>query len=503
MERKMVEISKIVEQNPWWKFGEEFRSYDKTMNDYEMAEIQIGRKEIVVLQSNIYSIYGPRQVGKTTELKKAILKLIREGVDPNCICYFSCDALASAKELEKVLNFFLDRLVRHEKVYLFLDEINFVKDWVPRVKRIADSERFSKVAVLITGSPFGIKVHTHELIGRGVEGNRHYLKPLSFRDFAIQVCVPASQLTPEPSMQAELKSLRFHLKDNYIDLERHLGGIEPVLEGTLKFLKSLNFLFDIYLRTGGFPMVINSYMRNFAEGEKVEARFYEMFIELVTRDVMKQGKSDRIMQQILTAVAKKVGSRHDFKSIGEETEDGVSHPTVIDYLQLLEDNFLIHVLYSYDFQKRRPKPRGAKKIYFADPFISHAFNSWLHGKSGYSYSEEFLLNEVNFSILVEGTVQGSLSRTKEVPVLKPADKFLWFYYDARKELDFIYRRENGEHLGIEAKFRPRVSFKDVPLVEPVREYLLLSKDEFDVGENRVIVPASVFLCLLRNSEKNL
>ena len=170
---------------------------------------------------------------------------------------------------------------------------------------------------------------------------------------------------------------------------------------------------------------------------------------------------------------------------------------------MLEDNFIIHVLYSYDFSKRSLKPRGAKKISLADPFIFHAFNSWIHGKPGYSFSEEFLLDEVRSSISVEGIVQNSLSRTKEVPVLKPADRFLWFYYDARKELDFIYRKENGEHLGIEVKFRPRVSFKDMTSVDQVKEYLLLSRDEFERKENRIIVPAPAFLCLLRNSEKNL
>jgi hypothetical protein len=104
---------------------------------------------------------------------------------------------------------------------------------------------------------------------------------------------------------------------------------------------------------------------------------------------------------------------------------------------------------------------------------------------------------------VEGIVGVSLARTKEVPVLKPADRFLWFYYDVRKELDFVYRREDGEYLGIEVKFRPRVSFKDLASVTQVREYMLLSKDEFEMGEKRAIVPVSVFLCLLRNSEKNL
>jgi predicted AAA+ superfamily ATPase len=66
-------------------------------------------------------------------------------------------------------------------------EINFVADWVLEIKGIADSDKFDRVVILFTGSPFGIKVHTHELIGRNVEGNRYFLRPLSFWDFVLQV----------------------------------------------------------------------------------------------------------------------------------------------------------------------------------------------------------------------------------------------------------------------------------------------------------------------------
>lgn len=217
---------------------------------------------------------------------------------------------------------------------------------------------------------------------------------------------------------------------------------------------------------------------------------------------MKQGKSERIMQQILTAIIKKTGSRYDFRSISEDTE-GVSHPTVIDYLQLLEDNFLIHVLYSYDFNKKIKRYKGAKKIYFTDPFIFHSFNSWLYGKTAYSFSQEFLLREDNLSLLIKSIVQNQLARIKEIPVIKSADRYVWFYYDARKELDFVYQKENGKYLGVEVKYKPKIAFKDISTISQIKEYLMLSRDEFEVSENIVIVPASIFLCSLKNSEKNL
>ena len=94
-------------------------------------------------------------------------------------------------------------------------------------------------------------------------------------------------------------------------------------------------------------------------------------------------------------------------------------------------------------------------------------------------------------------------RVKEVPIIKHADRYLWFFYDARKELDFVYQRENGEYLGIEVKYKPKISFKDVAVLDMPKEYLILSKREFDTKENKAIVPVHVFLCLLESSGNNL
>lgn len=503
----MVEISKIVEQNPWWRFGKDFMYYDKIMNEYGDADVKFERKGVDLETSNIYAIHGLRQVGKTTEIKKKILGLIDDGIDPESICYFSSETLVSRRELRKVLDFFLDKLVEHERIYVLLDEINFVKDWVLEIKGIADSDRFDRVVILFTGSPFGIKVHTHELIGRNVEGNRYFLRPLSFRDFVLQVCQQPYYLTSDKLLEKELKILPENLSSNKINLEEPLEKIAQVSRRMLKFDAGLVFLFNIYLKTGGFPSIINDYLRNTRakERERVKPEFYERFIELVTKDALKQGRSDRTMQQVVSAILKKFGSRYDFRGLTEEIEEPISHPTVIDYLRLMEDNFLIQMLYSYDFTKRMVRYKGMKKIYFTDPLIFHSFNSWLHGKLGYSYSEEFMLDEEKVSSLVEGIVCNHLARVKEVPINKPADRFLWFYYDARKELDFVYQRENGEYLGIELKYKPKVSFKDVTTINMPEEYLILSKREFEVNEsgNIAIVPVYGFLSLLESSAKNL
>lgn len=499
----MVEISRIIEQNPWWAFGEAFFHYDKSksMKEYNDALIKFDRKKLELKPSNIYAIYGPRQVGKTTEIKKKILELIKSKIEPESICYFSCYTLASRNELRKVLDFFLDKLLEQEKIYIFLDEVNFIKGWVEEVKRIAESDRFDRITILLTGSPFGIKVHTHELIGRGTEGNRYFMKPLTFREFVFQVCKDGHLSTQDYSLRKQLEILPSKLQNSFIDMEKPILKMIPIFKKLLAFDKSLSFLFNTYLKTGGFPAVINNYLRKPTNKERINAEFYERFIELVSKDALKQGKSDRTMQQIITAIIKNFGSRYEFGALSKKIEEPITSPTIIDYLRLMEDNFLINVLYSYDISKKSVKSKGAKKIYFMDPFIFHSFNGWLYGKPNYSFSEEFLLKETNISSLAENVVFTHLARIKEKPLIKPENRFLWFYYDVRKELDFIYQKENKEYLGIEVKYQPKVSFKDIRFL--MKENLILSKNEFAVDKNTVILPIHIFLPLLQASSNNL
>ena len=65
----MVKISEIVNQNPWWKHGEDFGSYDRHLSVVKQHLIFFERKNFETSVENIYVVRGCRQVGKTTYLK--------------------------------------------------------------------------------------------------------------------------------------------------------------------------------------------------------------------------------------------------------------------------------------------------------------------------------------------------------------------------------------------------------------------------------------------------
>jgi predicted AAA+ superfamily ATPase len=498
----MVEISKIIEQNPWWK-GKEFPfwKYDEHLSNYDDAKYKIKRKFIFAQPNNIYSISGPRQAGKTTWIKLMIWNLLElKEVDASAICYFSCDLLISRsrKELRKVIDYFLEKLGRFDKGYIFLDEVSFVRDWAFEIKNLADMGKLGKICIFLSGSPLGVK-EIEFLPGRHIEGNRYFLKPLTFRNFILNLDeYSISLLTSDEKIKDGIILLKRKLEENWLTLEESFEEIKEKFELLLPFKDTLDFLLNFYIRTGGFPKSIESYIKN----KRIDRRDYETIINVILSDISKRERSEDIAKQILYAIIKRLGSAYDFRAITKDTEEGISVNTVIDYLRMFEDSFLIKVLYSYDFDTRQKRQKGNKKIYFTDPFLLYAILSWIEGKDGFEVTENMLASEEKTSVILESLVLSLLQRTKEIPLIRDSSTFLWFYYDRRGEIDFIFKQETGNYLGIEAKYQPEVSRKVVE-VDKVANYIILSKDTFELSNRIVIIPISLFLALVKSSDFHL
>jgi predicted AAA+ superfamily ATPase len=98
----MVRINEIVLQNPWWKHGKRFVQFDKNLQAVNV-NIFIKRKQIELSKGNMYVLRGPRQVGKTTYIKKLISELINKDINPSNILYLSSDFFISRRELRNAV----------------------------------------------------------------------------------------------------------------------------------------------------------------------------------------------------------------------------------------------------------------------------------------------------------------------------------------------------------------------------------------------------------------
>ncbi|MDZ7313562.1 MAG: ATP-binding protein [candidate division KSB1 bacterium] len=498
----MVKIAEIVRQNPWWNQGIGFAQHDPHLA--KAKPIFFRRNEIAFARGNIYVLRGPRQVGKTTYLKDTVRQLIKKGILPNRILYLSFDFFTSRRELRNALNYFLDATREAEEIYLLFDEISALNDWNLELKYLADLGITGKSVIIATGSSaVRLKEKAELLPGRGLEGNEYYFKPLTFREFVLQSLDHLAEVLTAEEFRQALANLGSTLPECALDLHSDLEKMKGEILKIVPFKSELQYLFRIYLICGGNPGVINHYFVHRYEklAEKIDASIAEIFIRDVLGDLSRLQKQEIVAREILKVILESYGSRYSFTRLSKAIER--THATAIDYLEALEESFILSVLYAYDFSKKDIKSKGEKKVFFLDPFFHHAIKSYLSGREIWEVINQMLQDEEIQSHLVEGVAVMHLLMHKERPYIRKGNTFLWNYYDkSGKEIDAVLKVDSG-YLGIEVKYQAQVSEREVKPIAPIKNYIIFSKDDIGFGENILVVPIEVFLALLPKSERNI
>ena len=500
----MVRISEIVSQNPWWKHGRRFVHFDKHLKEAKTKLVFFDRRQIELNKGNIYVLRGPRQVGKTTYIKKLISKLIDKGANPNHILYLSCDFFLSRRELRNAITYFINKNIDASNLYMFMDEITSVKDWNLELKYLSDSGIVEKASILTTGSSAPALRKKGELLpGRGLEGNEHHMKPLTFRDFTLQTAERISLGIGDRELSDSIMQLQSILKKNSVTLEPTFNKLAKALHSIAPFKRELGYLFNIYLRCGGYPFAVNDYLAQRIENDNfsIDTKLSEALIRDIIGDLTKLGKQETIIRQILREIIEKYGSRYSFSKLAGDI--GITHVTTIDYLEALEESFILTILYAFDFNKKQIKFKGDKKIFFQDPFALHSVKSFLTGKDVNEIIGETMQDEESTSKIVEGIVSSHLAVNQEIPMMRETKTFLWFYYNTGgKEIDNI-TRIGDTYLATEVKYQKRVTPEDVWKIPQVKEYTILTKEDLKTDGNVLLAPVDMLLALLEKSSRSL
>ena len=502
----MVKIGEIINQNPWWKYGGEFSSFDVDLTVLRNQRIAIERRWIDLKVGDICIIRGCRQIGKTTYMKTYVKKLISDGVEPRRILYLSVDRFfVSRRELRRAIDYFLRRNRDANEVFILLDEITALENWNLELKYLSDSGITKRARILVTGSSGeALRRVGEQLPGRGLEGNEYFMRPLSFREFILQTSNYFASHAESSELVRSLQLLVRNLREISLTLEEPLDEIINVVDSILPFKDELEYLFEHYLRCGGFPIAINEYVENVLV-EKKEDFFRpdlpEVFVRIVLGELTKYGKNEMTARRILREILDKYGGRFTLTKL--ERDINVNHVTIGTYLDFMENSFILSVLYAYDFNKQDVKYKGSKKVYFQDPFIFHSLKSALTGNEINDVIRETLADEEALSKIIEGIVFSHLLASKEIPYLKEKNTFLWFYYDNKgREIDYILKK-NEDLLGIEVKYRNDVGLNDVTRINEIENYIILSKDDIIESEHTIVVPAVPLLALLKKSKHNI
>ncbi|MBM4387109.1 MAG: AAA family ATPase, partial [Deltaproteobacteria bacterium] len=214
---QMAKHHEVTKQNPWWKHGKNFINFEPLIGGKHFT-----RKECPLERGNIYMLRGPRQVGKTIYIRDTISKLMEKGVNAKDIFRLSVDFFPSRRELRSAVENFLISTRDSGRIYIFLDEITSLEDWHLELKYLSDQRIKDKAVIFVTGSsPKRLRELSDSIPGRGLEGNEYYLKPLSFRQFAIQAIEYIMRFSSqiESEFRASLEKLNEALTKFEIDLD--------------------------------------------------------------------------------------------------------------------------------------------------------------------------------------------------------------------------------------------------------------------------------------------
>ncbi len=345
----MFEISekevkeRLIFDNPWWNdeihVNKQIAKYPKR-SYFESFVNLITDKEI----NRAIILMGPRRVGKTVLVFHAIQNLFEKGIRRQNILYMSIETpVYTGLSLEKALRLFLNEFSHKrddEDIYIFFDEIQYLKNWEVHLKSLVDS--FPTYKFIATGSAAAaLKLKSQESgAGRFTD---FILPPLTFSEF-----------------------IRFVEKEHLISLASpDFGNRFPESSD----IEALNQEFIHYLNYGGYPEAV------FSEKIQSDSSRYiksDIIDKVLLRDLPSlYGIPDiQELNRLFAVLAYNTGREINYDTLAKSS--GISKNTLRKYLEYLEAAFLIKRVYRIDQNAQRLKRVTTFKVYLTNPSMRAA-----------------------------------------------------------------------------------------------------------------------------------
>jgi hypothetical protein len=498
-------VSNLVEQNSWWK-DENLIESDQLVDAWRKSSFKWMPRIVETFRWDvnvIYSLRGPRQVGKTTLIRLKIRELLKSGIDGRRIFYWSCDQVESPQKLTSIISEYLDwaRRFSGDRFFLFLDEISAVKDWQRSIKYLYDTGKLKNCLVVLTGShSIDLVKATESLAGRRGEVDKlgDNLPDKVF--LGAKFCEYVE--TRNPQIHKILCSLKLLSKNNRLQILNELaeGRLPKPIHVLTPYMKDLQGLLEDYLITGGIPRAVNSYV---SQGT-IPDIIYSDYVNLIIRDITRWGGNEIYLRQIIQRTIETLSSQVSWNNLKDETEIA-THDTARWYVDILKNSFVVSYIHHLDKDKGVPYYRKAKKIYFCDPFMFHALKWWAFGgRHPFEESTAFLKDSENKSKLVESVVCDHMIRL--LFNLEPSLQFDYmtklFYWESgkKREVDFVAKLGSA-FLPIELKYQSTINRSDVygiiDFMKGGRSHkgIVITKDAIAEGRSYVGIPVSLFILL--------
>ena len=347
----LSEVQKrLAFENPWWIAGHgiepERRGWPRRAYFQPFTELvrELGVHRAVVL-------IGPRRVGKTVMLAQTIQALLDEGVPGTHILQLSLDTpLYSGRTLESLVRLFIE-LHRHpadRQLWVFFDEIQYVKDWEVHLKSLVDS--FRHIRFVASGSAAAALRMKSRESGAG-RFSDFVLPPLTFAEYLDFAGLTSALISEEASVE---------------------GGVPAYFAPSVE---ALNAAFVDYLNFGGFPEAV---MSPVVRDQPTRYLRQDIVDKVLLKDLPSlYGIADtQELNRFFNVLAYNTGDEVSPEALSKHT--GIGKQKLFDYLEYLEAAFLIRRVHRIDDNARRMQRVTTFKVYLTNPSIRAALFGYVN-----------------------------------------------------------------------------------------------------------------------------
>lgn len=380
-------VRRLTFDNPWWDQGRATTvRYQDTPRRKYFAPFYHGVSDRTINRAVV--LMGPRRVGKTVMVYHAIRALLNQGVDPSAILYLSLETpIYTGLPLDRFITLLQERFGhdRDALLYVFFDEIQYLKDWEIHLKSLVDS--YPSYRFVVTGSAAAALRMKSTESGAG-RFSDFVLPPLTFAEY-----------------------LEFLGKDNLVK-SWQIDDANPVREFEATDITKLNEEFVNYLNFGGYPEAVLSESIRQDPGQYIKS---DIIDKVLLRDLPSlYGISDiQELNRLFTTLAYNSGREVSLEGLSQSS--GVAKNTIKRYLEYLEAAFLIRRVERIDNNAKRFKRAMCFKVYLTNPSMRAAlfgqigpdseemgsltetaiFSQWQHSQSTELYYARWNAGEVD------------------------------------------------------------------------------------------------------------
>lgn len=314
--------------NPWWRDGSVKKELlGKRRNSfYEIIKFADKRQ--------IIAIKGQRRVGKTTLMYQIIDYLLKEmKIDKFKILYFSFDE--EIEEIDRLLDFYQKDILKNkidkfDKIYLFFDEIQKLKDFSKKIKILYDLNPNLKIFISGSSSLEIDKGYKENLTGRCIE---FILKPLTFKEY---------------------------LDFKNIDVDKERVNV---------YIKDLEIELLKYILNSGIVEVINEDDEEFIRKYFIDSILNRIIYQDITQSF--RISEPEMLIKIFKIISSRPGSILNYQNLSMEL--GRDRRTIEKYIDYLKYSMLINLIFNFS-KNLSTSEKKLKKVYNINTTYSYLFS---------------------------------------------------------------------------------------------------------------------------------